>query len=286
MAYPKYTPSSQMPVKRDLSADSIQKLKRKRSKAFWQSVAQYTPHLKTAGFILLVLLLLFIAVNRLSYLFFKTSYFEIKEIEVIGNSYFSDEYVIKKAGLAPAMNIFSINRKEVTEKLLKEPRIKDANIEFEGMYKVKLQITERKPKVYVKTGLAFYEVSDDGVVINTEGMGEKDLPIITGIDSKGAEAGDSLLKNDNFFLAKKWLDSLDVDIIENLSEINFYSIQNPYVILYTGEKIYPKNLEDFKNRYDFLLTLLDNLRKNNVEPFYLDMRGDHFVVRPQKTVGS
>ena len=286
MAYPRYTPGSQMPVKKDLSADSIQKLKEKRNKAFWQTVAAYLPHIKTVGFFLLVILLLFLAVNRLSYLFFKTSYFEIKEIEIIGNNYFSDEYIIKTTGLAPAMNIFSIDRNDITNKLLKEARIKTVGIEFEGMYKIKLQITERQPKVYVKTGLAFYEVSEDSVIINTEGMGEKDLPIITGIDIKDSSLGDSLIKNDNYFLARKWIDSLDEDIIYNISEVNFSSIQNPYIILYTGEKIYPKNLEDFKNRYDFLLTLLDNLRKNNVEPFYLDMRGDHFVVCPQKKVGS
>lgn len=286
MAYPKYTPGNQMPVKKDLSADSIQKLKEKRNKAFWQAVAAYIPHIKTAGSVLLIIFLLFLAINRLSYLFFKTSYFEIKEIEITGNNYFTDEYIIKTAGLAPAMNIFSIDRNDIAKKLLKEARIKDVGIEFEGMYKIKLQITERYPKVYVKTGLAFYEVSEDSVIINTEGMGEKDLPIITGVDLKDSELGDSLLKNDNYFLARKWLDALDKDIIENISEINFSSTQNPYIILFTGEKIYPKNLDDFKNRYDFLLTLLDNLRKNNVEPFYLDMRGDHFVVCPQKNVGS
>ena len=44
-----------------------------------------------------------------------------------------------------------------------------------------------------------------------------------------------------------------------------------------------RNAEDFKNRYVFLRALLDNLHKNNVEPFYLDMRANNdIVIRPKK----
>ena len=63
-------------------------------------------------------------------------------------------------------------------------------------------------------------------------------------------------------------------------------LYNPYLILLNGVKIIPKSLEDFKIKYDFLCALLDNLRKNNVEPFYLDMRAPNkIVVRPKNSSG-
>lgn len=282
MGYPKYTPGSQMPVMKDLSEDTRKKLKNKRNKAIKLGLSRFLPQLKALGFILIIISLLYVAVTRLNYLFFKTSYFEIKDLEVVGNNYFSKEQIIKTAGLAPAMNIFGVNRESAVENLFKEPHIKNANIEFEGLYKIKIIVSERIPKYYVKAGLAFYEIAEDGIIISTEGMGEKDLPIITGIDTAGLAAGNSLLTNDNYFVAQKWLTQLGEKILKNISEINFSSVQNPYLILFNGEKVYPKSADDFKKRYDFLNALLDNLRKNNVEPFYLDMRGDHIVVRPKK----
>lgn len=271
-----------MPTTQDLSAETRKKLKSKRSKAMLLNMAKLVPKLKHIGFILLTLALLYVAVNKLNYLFFKTSYFELKEFEVTGHELFTREDIIKAAGLAPAMNIFSINREQGVQSLLKNPHIKSANLEFEGIYKLKIAIEERKASFYVKIGIAFYEISDDGVVLSTEGMGEKDMPIITGLDLRNVSAGDSLISNDGFYIAKKWLNRLDKSLLENISEINFSSTQNPYVILLSGVKIYPKNVEDFKKRFDFLCGLLDNLRENKVKPFYLDMRGDHIVVRPKK----
>jgi cell division septal protein FtsQ len=71
------------------------------------------------------------------------------------------------------MNIFGVNRESAVENLFKEPHIKNANIEFEGLYKIKIIVSERIPKYYVKAGLAFYEIAEDGIIISTEGMGKK-----------------------------------------------------------------------------------------------------------------
>lgn len=282
MGYPRYKPGSHMPTTQDLSAETRKKLRSKRSRAMLLNMAKLVPTLKHLGFILLTISLLYVAINKLNYLFFKTSYFELKEFEVVGHELFTREDIIKSAGLAPAMNIFSINREQGALNLQKNPYIKSANLEFEGMYKLKIAIEERKASFYVKVGIAFYEISEDGVVLSTEGMGEKDIPIITGLDLRNVRQGDSLLSNDGFYIARRWLNNLDKSLLNKISEINFSSTQNPYIILLSGVKVYPKNVEDFKKRFDFLYGLLDNLRENKVKPFYLDMRGDHIVVRPKK----
>ena len=162
-------------------------------------------------------------------------------------------------------------------------RVKDASVELQGLNTLKINITERCPFIYAKFGVAFYEVSEDGVIINTEGMGEKDLPIITGLKLQDASLGTSIAHNDDFYTAKNWIKTLDEKILKQISEINFSKCQNPYIIMLTGEKICPRDAKDFKNRYIFLRALLDNLHKNNVEPFYLDMRANNdIVIRPKK----
>ena len=180
-----------------------------------------------------------------------------------------------------------LDRDAVKKRIFVDPVIKDVSVELDGLYNLKISISERTPYLYAKVGTAFYEIAEDGVIINTEGLGERDLPLITGLNLHTNRAGDSLAGVDGFFTARNWIKTLGEGIVSDISEINFFSLQNPYLVLLSGEKVFPKSLEDFKNRYDFLRALLDNLRKNNVEPFYLDMRApSEIVVRPKKRTGA
>ena len=266
-----------------LSEEVEDKIRAKGYKNRFHEASKILVPLRVIAFILIFISLSYLVITQLRYIFFSTSYFELKEFEVSGNSTLNKDYIIKKSGIAPAQHVFSLDCEEVKQRLLNEPLIKDASVELQGLNTLKINITERRPFIYAKFGVAFYEVSEDGVIINTEGMGEKDLPIITGLKLQDATLGTSIAHNDDFYTAKSWIKTLDEKILKQISEINFSKCQNPYIIMLTGEKIFPRNAEDFKNRYIFLRALLDNLRKNNVEPFYLDMRAmNDIVIRPKK----
>ncbi len=274
--------STQLPDN-TLSVEVEDKLRAKGYKSRFKEASKVIIPLKVIAFILIFISLSYLVITQLKYIFFSTSYFELKEFEISGNSVLNNDHIIKKSGISPAQHVFNINCEEIKQRLLGEPLIKEAQVELQGLNKLKIDIVERQPYIYAKYGIAFYEISDDGVIINTEGMGEKDLPIITGLKLQNANLGSSIFHNDDFYMAKHWLKTLDEKIIKQISEINFSNCQNPYIIMLTGEKIFPRNAEDFKNRYVFLRALLDNLRKNNVEPFYLDMRAlNAIVIRPKK----
>jgi len=275
------------PLEQQLSEDARNKLRQKRYRSRLSNFARLVRPVKTIAFLLLIISLCYLAITQLRHLFFHTSYFEIKTLEVAGNDTLSREYILKTAGLAPGMKLFALDRDQIRSVLLTEPVIKDVKLNLDGLYTLRIEIIERKPVLYAKVGIAFYEIAEDGVIISTEGMGEKELPVITGLKLQTARAGDSLHSNDDFYVAQNWVKSLGDRILNQVSEINFSSTQNPYLVLVTGEKIFPRSVEDFKNRYDFLRALLDNLRKNNVEPFYLDMRApSEIVVRPKKNAGA
>lgn len=275
------------PLEQQLSEDARNKLRQKRYRSRLSNFARLIRPVKTIAFVLLIISLCYLAITQLRHLFFHTSYFEIKTLEVTGNETISRENILKAAGLAPGMKLFALDRDQIRNTLLVEPVIKDVKLNLDGLYTLRIEIIERKPVLYAKVGIAFYEIAEDGVIISTEGMGEKELPVITGLKLQTARAGDSLHSNDDFYVAQNWVKSLGDRILNQVSEINFSSAQNPYLVLVTGEKIFPRSIEDFKNRYDFLRALLDNLRKNNVEPFYLDMRApSEIVVRPKKSAGA
>ncbi|KAF1082639.1 MAG: hypothetical protein GQF41_1360 [Candidatus Rifleibacterium amylolyticum] len=275
------------PCRPELPNETREKLRRRQYRTKLNSFARLIRPARALGFILLIAGLCYLAVTQLRHLFFATSYFEIKSLEVTGNNILSREHILKTAGIAPGLNLFKLNREAVRKKVMTDPVVKDAIVELDGLYNLKIDITERVPFIYAKVGTAFYEIADDGTIINTEGYGEKDLPLITGLNLETSTNGDNLNGNDRYFVAQNWVKSLESRILDEISEINFHSLQNPYLILMSGEKVFPRSLEDFKNRYDFLRALLDNLRKNNVEPIYLDMRApNQIVVRPKKSSGA
>lgn len=275
------------PCRPELPSETREKLRRRQYRTKLNSFARLVKPARALGFILLISGLCYLAVTQLRHLFFATSYFEIKSLEVTGNNILTREHILKTAGMAPGLNLFKLDRDAVKSRIKADPMVKDAQVELDGLYNLKITLTERTPFLYAKVGTAFYEIADDGVIINTEGYGEKDLPLVTGLNLETSRAGDNLNGNDHYFIAQNWVKSLDSRILEQISEINFHSLQNPYLILISGEKVFPRSLEDFKNRYDFLRALLDNLRKNNVEPIYLDMRApNQIVVRPKKSSGA
>lgn len=275
------------PARPELPNETREKLRRRQYRTKLNHFARLARPARALGFVLIIAALCYLAITQLRHLFFATSYFEVKTLEVVGNSNLSREQVLKTAGLAPGLNLFKLDRELIKRRIMTEPLVKDVKVDLDGLYNLKMTIIERTPFLYAKVGTAFYEIADDGIIINTEGYGEKDLPLVTGLNLETCRAGDNVNSNDGFYVAHNWVKSLESRILEHISEINFQSMQNPYLILLSGEKVYPRSLEDFKNRYDFLRALLDNLRKNNVEPIYLDMRApNQIVVRPRKSSGA
>jgi cell division protein FtsQ len=275
------------PARKALPDDSREKLRRRKYRSRLYNFARLAGPIKALGFTLLIISLCYLAVTQLRHLFFATSYFELKSIELTGNNTVEREEIMKAAGIAPGLNVFSLDREAVRRRIIADPRIREVKVDLYGLYNLRLVVDERVPMLYAKVGTTFYEIADDGVIITTDGLGEKELPVITGMHLQTNRAGDSLNGSDEFFAARNWIKILGEKILADISEINFSNLQNPYLMLISGEKVFPRSLEDFKNRYDFLRALLDNLQKNNVEPIYLDMRApSEIVVRPRKKTGA
>ena len=248
-----------------------------------QSLLKYARPLKFLAFGLLLAALAYLAIVQLKYLFFSTSYFELKKVVVLGAKTFKEEDVLRLANIAPGANVLTLNRDEVRDRLLLHPVIQGAEVELQGLYTLIIKLRERVPLLYVKSGSLFYEVSDDGIVLSMGEVVDKDLPLVTGVEVGNRRIGDSLAENDGFLEGSQWVKKLSNSVWKKVSEFNVGNLQNPYLYFLTGEKIIPKSLEDFQERFLFLCALLDNLRRNNVETDYLDMRApSEIVVKPRR----
>ncbi|MBI3039311.1 FtsQ-type POTRA domain-containing protein [bacterium] len=204
-------------------------------------------YLKIVAFLIVTACLSYYAIVQLKHLFFHTSYFEIKKIEVHGLRSLSRESVLKLAGVAPAMNLLRLDLNEIRERLLLHPAIKVAEIELVGLYTLRIKLEERIPLMYIKTENAFLEVAIDGKILSHDSFGEGDLPIVTGLPLSGKIACDSIANNDDFIFAKSWVKTLGPNIIKGLSELNLANPSEPYLFLISGEKVIPKSMEDFRD---------------------------------------
>ena len=165
-----------LPPKKELPRESKDKLKSRRRKKQYKGASRVVYPLKIVGFILIIISLCYVSVVQLRYLFFATSYFELKKIEVSGNVRLKKEDVLKMAHVAPGLNIFKLDRDAIIAALTRDPNIKDVKISSEGLYNLKIAITERKTLFYAKQGSLFLEISEDGTVVGSSADCHVDFP--------------------------------------------------------------------------------------------------------------
>ncbi|NLI77420.1 MAG: FtsQ-type POTRA domain-containing protein [Candidatus Riflebacteria bacterium] len=272
-----------LPLKEGFSDSTEERIRNRRFRVRAQSLGRLAKPLMVVLSLALIALLSYLAIVQMKHLFFGTRYFEIRSIEVNGLNTVVRDDLLKFAHIAPGLNILTFDRSALRERLLQHPFVKEAEVSLRGMYTLKITVQERTPFMYVRSGTGFMEIAEDGVILTTEGFGEKEIPIITGLALNGKQAGDSLAEHDGFREARAWVASLSSPILAEISELNFASRHNPYIFLRTGIKLFPSGLDDLKNRFDYLRALLDNLKRNNVEPEYIDLRApNEIVVKPRK----
>lgn len=122
------------------------------SKTHMPVLKQDKPKPKTAKKIIWILLLLFVAL--LTILFFRSSVSQVTEIHFTGNTFNTNEQLIKQSGLHIGDQYFGVEPKDVQERLMKLGTIKSAEVVKSFPGEVSIVVTEH-PTVA-------YELSDSG----------------------------------------------------------------------------------------------------------------------------
>lgn len=86
----------------------------------------------------------------LNYLVNKTDIFNIVGFNIEGNKVYSFEYLVSKMGINLGEKLFSVNRKEIKEKLEKEVYIEDCKVSYYIPNRISIKIVEREEKYLIK----------------------------------------------------------------------------------------------------------------------------------------
>ena len=156
------------------------------------------------NYLLRFVILILIGVS--AYFVMSASFFEVTEVEVVNNNYFTKEQVLNIAGVENGENIFfDVNTGKVKDTLMEEPYIRNAKVKIKLPSTVVIEIEEREEKAAVKYG--------DSYIIPS-------VTELTGLTLKSIQPGTALDVEENY----QFSDTLDIIGIMDESEVYFKKI--------------------------------------------------------------
>jgi len=121
-----------------------------------------------------------------------TSLFLVKEIEVVGNKFYTPAQVIEMSGLSTGKNLFfETKTKTARDALLETPYIKIAKIKRVIPGTIRIELTERIEYAAVPYEEGYILIDDEGLVLSTT---DKDptIPLLEGMEDMTFEIGKPL----------------------------------------------------------------------------------------------
>lgn len=223
----------------------------KRRAIFWQSFF----------FVLIILLAV--------YVLLQSPLFLIKKIDVRGNSLLTSGELAGISGIETGVNIFKADLKKSEERVKTLPLVKDTDITRHYPGTVVITVHERIPVAMVTADGNFVELDNAGYYLRQGKVSAAGLPVITGVPVQSAGPGRPV-EGKGLATALGVVESIPAELCAVLSEVHMAG--NGSVVLYTLDGVecrlgLPKELG---TKGDYILQVLENLRKQNARIEYVD----------------
>lgn len=233
--------------------------------------------------ILLIFLIILLCSSRL---------FNIKSIEVSGNTKLSDEKIISLSSLELYTNIFNFKRSNIVKNIKENAYIEDVKVSRKYPSTVNIEVEEREARYMLQFADSYVYINNQGYML--EISNEKlELPILVGFttDLSNIKAGNRInvddLKKLNTVI--KIYDSAKLnDMNELITKIDISNSKNYSIemaskgkIVYLGEC---SNYSDLKTRMLYLKSILDKTEGSSGEIF-LDIDLNSEKIRFKEKVG-
>ncbi len=217
------------------------------------------------AFILLVILFIYICIS--------SSIFELKQIDVDGNSKITKSDIIKIGDIETGKNIFKYNLNDVEKKLLVNPYIKYVKVSRKFPDKLVITIKENSEYAIIKEGASYIYIGENGLVLSEQKViKNKNIPLVSGIEIKNKKLNTKIKinsdKSNDIILA--------IDILKknNMSrKIENIKINKNKMYMKTDDNtnIVLKIDEDIEYNINRLKAILVDLKSNNKKGGNIDL---------------
>lgn len=100
------------------------------------------------------------------YVYFRTDFFNVKEVDIIVEDFYDREYLLEKSGINIGEKIFSIDRKKIKESIEQEVYINDVKVLYELPDRIYIKVNERQEKYQIIYDNQYIVIDEEGVVLN------------------------------------------------------------------------------------------------------------------------
>lgn len=191
---------------------------------------------KISGFIksLLFLALLIITI----YILIQSPIFAVKQINIEGNRFLSEEEIVSLSGIHTGTNIFRVDFRDAKEKIKTLPMISEVVLKRQYPNEVKISVTERTPLANLAVPGGFIEIDKKGYYLRklTSFNVNDNLPIITGVKYSKQEIGQKI-NEENLMVGLEYLQNCSDNLKDKISEINVTDPNNIIIYSITGFRI-------------------------------------------------
>ena len=219
-------------------------------------------------------------------LLFSSPLFNIKTIDVEGNSKVSDEKMISISSIQFHTNIFSMKKREAIEKIKTNPYIEDVKIARKLPSTVKIDVIEREPRYMLQFADSYVYINNQGYMleISNEAL---EVPILIGFttDLSNIKAGNRINVEDleKMNMVIKIFETVKSNDMGHLvSKIDISNEKNYTIILESeGKKVYLGDCSDLNTRILYLKAILEKSAGRSGEIFLnVDLNTQDVYFRP------
>lgn len=217
------------------------------------------------AFILLVILFIYICIS--------SSIFELKQIDVDGNSKITKSDIIKIGDIETGKNIFKYNLNDVEKKLLVNPYIKYVKVSRKFPDKLVITIKENSEYAIIKKGASYIYIGENGLVLSEQkDIKNKNIPLVSGIEIKNKKLNTKIKinsdKSNDIILA---IDTLKKNNMSRKVESIKINKNKMYMKTDDNTNIVLKIDEDIEYNTNRLKAILVDLKSNNKKGGNIDL---------------
>lgn len=219
----------------------------------------------------LPILALFILIGIITFLY--SPAFNVREITVEGNLFFSEGEVIALAQIPEDRNMLLVSADAIVSRMLMAPRIEKASVRKRYPSKVEITVIERKTAAYLPYGGFFMDLDGEGLAIGvSEAVTDQNVPIITGMAPSFVLLGEKVRPEDKSELACRIGRILAERNVPNISEVNVKEASDIVIITNEGSRIMLGAADGIEERLNLAVDMLAGARSRKQAFKYIDVR--------------
>lgn len=199
--------------------------------------------------------------------------FNIKNIQVVGNTILSSEEIISLSGIKTEENMFKVMKLKTIDRIKENAYINEVAIHKKLPNTIEIQVKERKPSFMLEYGNGYVYLSNQGYMLEISSI-KKDIPTILGTTTskENYKPGNRLNKDDLEKLGTviKIMAVAKTHNIENLITTIDISNSDNYTLRLEQEKktVYLGDCSYLETRMSSLMSILENEK---------DIEGEIFI---------